>query len=138
MLECDGLRHRALRKLLLRDFGAQALRTYEDFLRGLTEVTVEAALRKREFDFVADVAADFPIQVFSRMLDVPEADRGRLVAWGNRMIGNTDPEYADVLISDADSAKYRHLPFRSPAAVEVFEYGRELARQRRGGDGRTW
>jgi cytochrome P450 len=135
MLECDGLRHRALRKLLLRDFGAQSLRTYEDFLRGLTEVTVEAALRKREFDFVADVAADFPIQVFSRMLDVPEADRGRLVAWGNRMIGNTDPEYADVLISDADSAKYRHLPFRSPAAVEVFEYGRELARQRRGGDG---
>jgi cytochrome P450 len=135
MLECDGVRHRALRKLLQRDFGAQALRTYADFLRGLTEVTVEAALRKREFDFVREIAADFPIQVFSRMLDVPEQDRGRLVDWGNRMIGNTDPEYADVLISDADSAKYRHLPFRSPAAVEVFEYGRELARQRRGGDG---
>jgi cytochrome P450 len=27
------------------------------------------------------------------------------------------------------------LPFRSPAALEVFEYGRELARQRKGGDG---
>ncbi|HVV22249.1 MAG TPA: cytochrome P450 [Pseudonocardiaceae bacterium] len=135
MLECDGVRHRALRKLLQRDFGAQTLRRYEDFLRGLTEVTVDRALRNREFDFVADIAADFPIQVFSRMLDVPEADRGRLVTWGNKMIGNTDPEYADVLITDADSARYRHLPFRSPAAVEVFEYGRELARQRRGGDG---
>ena len=27
----------------------------------------------------------------------------------------------------AESEKYKHLPFRSPASLEVFEYGRELA-----------
>lgn len=42
---------------------------------------------------------------------------------------------ADVLLGDAESDRYRHLPFRSPASLEVFEYGRELARGRRGGDG---
>ena len=51
------------------------------------------------------------------------------------MIGNTDPDYADILITDPDSDQYKHLPFRSPASLEVFEYGRELARQRKGEDG---
>lgn len=135
MLECDGLRHRALRKLLQRDFGNHALREYEDFLRALTVTTVDAALAKGEFDFVKEIAADFPIHVLARMLGVPASDTDKLISWGNQMIGNTDPEYTDVLVNEPASVRYRHLPFRSPAAAEVFEYGRELARQRRGGDG---
>ncbi len=135
MLETDGTRHRALRKLMQREFGGQTLLKYEDFLRGLTRATVDAALRQGEFDFVKEVSADFPIQVLARMLDVPADHTGQLIDWGNQMIGNTDPEYAEVLLSDVDSDQYKHLPFRSPAALEVFEYGRELARHRRGGDG---
>ena len=135
LLESDGTRHRALRKLLQRDFGGQTLLRYEEFLRGLTRSTVDAALAKGEFDFVKEISADFPIRVLARMLDVPDEDTGQLIDWGNRMIGNTDPDYADVLLEHADSEQYKHLPFRSPAALEVFAYGRELARRRRGGDG---
>ena len=135
MLETEGARHRALRRLLQRDFGARTLTKFEDFLRGLTRATVDAALRKDEFDFVHEVSADFPIQVLARLLDVPDDHTGQLIAWGNKIIGNTDPEYADVLLSDEASEKYKHLPFRSPASLEVFEYGRELALARRGGDG---
>jgi len=135
MLETDGTRHRALRKLLARDFGGQTLKRYEDFLRGLTQATVDAALANGEFDFVKQVSADFPIRVLARLLDVPDDDTRQLIDWGNRMIGNTDPDYADVLLSDAQSEAYKHLPFRSPAALEVYDYGRRLARMRRGGDG---
>ena len=135
LLETDGARHRAMRKLLQRDFGAQSLKVYEEFLRGLTKVTLDAALPKGTFDFVKSVSADFPIRVLARMLDVPEEETGQLVAWGNRMVGNTDPEYADVLLEDAESDKYKHLPFRSPAALEVFAYGNELKRKRIGGSG---
>jgi cytochrome P450 len=136
MLETDGVRHRALRKLIQREFGRGPLtRTYEEFLRGLTRSTVDAALPKGEFDFVTEISADFPIQVLARLLDVPNEDTGKLISWGNQMIGNTDPEYSQTLITDPESDRYRHLPFRSPAALEVFEYGRELARRRKGGDG---
>ncbi|MDA8277866.1 MAG: cytochrome P450 [Actinomycetota bacterium] len=135
MLETDGLRHRALRKLLQRDFGAVSLRVYEDFLRGLTKETLDRALAEPTFDFVEAVSADFPIRVLARMLDVPDGDIDQLIAWGNRMIGNTDPEYADVLLEDSASDKYRHLPFRSPAALEVFEYGRRLRDLRKGKQG---
>ncbi|MEW2117799.1 cytochrome P450 [Streptomyces sp. NPDC005474] len=135
VLEMDGVRHRALRNVIQRQFGASVINSYSDFLRGLTAKTLDAALAKGTFDFVADVSADFPINVLARLLDVPPEDNQQLIDWGNRIIGNTDPDYADVLLNSEESEKYRDLPFRSPASLEVFEYGRELARQRRGGDG---
>ncbi|MGQ4401850.1 cytochrome P450 [Streptomyces hayashii] len=135
ILELDGVRHRALRSVIQRQFGAGVINSYADFLRGLTAKTLDAALAKGSFDFVKEVSADFPINVLARLLDVPPEDNQRLIDWGNRIIGNTDPDYADVLLHSAESEKYRDLPFRSPASLEVFAYGRELARQRRGGEG---
>ncbi|MGW3045787.1 cytochrome P450 [Kitasatospora sp. NPDC001159] len=135
ILEMDGVRHRAIRSLLQRQFGQGVINQYADFLRGLTAKTLDAALAKGSFDFVKEVSADFPINVLARLLDVPPEDNQRLIDWGNRIIGNTDPDYADVLLDSEESEKYRDLPFRSPASLEVFEYGRELARQRRGGTG---
>ncbi len=136
MLETDGPRHRALRKLIQREFSPGPLaRNYENFLRDLTNVTIDNALQNNEFDFVEKISADFPINVLVRLLDVPVSDTGMLINWGNQMVANTDPDYTEHLITDPDSDQYRHLPFRSPAALEVFEYGRELSRQRKGGDG---
>jgi cytochrome P450 len=122
--------------MLQPEFTPRAISGYETFLRGLSASTLDAALLNDQFDFVADVAADFPIRVLARMLDVPESDIPQLIKWGNRMVGNTDPEHADVLADSPESEQYRDLPFRSPAALEVFKYGYELAWNRRGGDGK--
>jgi cytochrome P450/ferredoxin-NADP reductase len=135
MLETDGPRHRALRKLLMRDFSAATLRRYEDFLRGLARLTVDTALQQEEFDFVDAIAADYPINVLARLLDVPDELTPQLVSWGNEIVGATDPDYARVLIDSPEAEKYSYLPFRSPASIEIFEYGRKLAAERRGGDG---
>jgi cytochrome P450 len=136
MLETDGLRHRALRSVLQKQFTPRAVAEYGVFLRGLTATTLDGALAGGAFDFVSEVSADFPINVLARMLDVPRQDTRQLIDWGNRIIGNTDPDYADVLLHSAESEQYKDLPFRSPASLEVFEYGRRLAALRRGGDGR--
>lgn len=135
MLETDGPRHQALRKLLLRDFSPATLRRYEDFLRGLAQLTVDSALQQDEFDFVDAIAADYPIAVLARLLDVPQDFTGQLISWGNEIVGATDPDYARVLIDSPEAEQYKHLPFRSPASLEIFEYGRQLAAERRGGDG---
>ncbi|WP_245667703.1 cytochrome P450 [Actinomadura macra] len=135
MLETDGPRHLALRRILAREFTPRSVAGYATFLRGLTARTLDLALAKGTFDFVKEVAADFPINVLARMLDVPDDDTEQLIDWGNRIIANTDPDYADVLLHSAESERYRDLPFRSPASLEVFEYGRELAARRRGGEG---
>jgi cytochrome P450 len=135
ILETDGSRHAALRKLLLRDFSVPALRRYEEFLRDLCKVTVETALQQEQFDFVDSLAADYPINVLARLLAVPDDLIPQLISWGNEIVGATDPEYARVLIDSPEAEQYKHLPFRSPASQEIFEYGRKLAAERRGGDG---
>jgi cytochrome P450 len=136
MLETDGRRHLVLRQLITREFSPRNLmRNYESFLRELTKRTVDEALSASEFDFVEKISADFPIQVLARLLDVPREDTGRLIAWGNEMVGNTDPDYIAVPFDSPESEKYKHLPFRSPTTQDVFDYGRALRDRRRGGDG---
>lgn len=135
MLETDGPRHRTLRRLMQDNFTPKAVAGYETFLRGLTATTLDAALANENFDFVKAVSADFPIRVLARMLGVPDEDTGQLIDWGNRMVGNTDPEHADVLATSKESEQYRLLPFRSPAALEVFEYGFKLKAERTGKGG---
>jgi cytochrome P450 len=135
LLETDGSRHRALRRLLQGQFTPAAVARYETFLRGITATTLDNAFAKGSFDFVTEVAADFPINVLVRLLDVPVEYTHQLIDWGNRMIGFDDPEHADVLINSPESEEYRLVPFRSPAALEVFAYGDQLAKERRGKDG---
>ena len=74
MLETDGVRHRALRRLMQGEFTPRAVAGYETFLRGLTASTLDAAFANPEFEFVDQVAADFPIRVLAKMLDVPDTD----------------------------------------------------------------
>lgn len=136
LLETDGPRHTALRKLIFREFTPRnLLKNYEAFLRELTKNTIETALEQDEFDFVESISADFPIQVLARLLDVPREDTPQLIAWGNEFVGNTDPDFAKVLADSEEGEKYKHLPFRSPTVQEVWDYGDELKRQRVGGDG---
>ncbi len=141
MLETDGERHLALRKLIMREFSPRFLaKNYEPFLRQLTRDTVDRALEAAadnggEIDFVTRISADFPIQVLARLLDVPREDTAQLIAWGNEMVANTDPDYATVRADLEESDEYRHLPFRSPTVQEVWDYGNDLRRQRVGGEG---
>lgn len=135
LLDSDGTRHRALRRLLQNEFTPNNVAKYETFLRGLTATTLDSAFAKNEFDFLADVAADFPIRVLARLLDIPDTDIESIIRWGNAMIGSSDPELTQMLPTDAGSEEFRLVPFKSPAALEVFAYGDELRRQRQGRNG---
>jgi cytochrome P450 len=70
--------------------------------------------------------------VLTEILGVPAEDKDFIIGCVDRMIGNADPDLSDVLLDSAESEKYRLLPFRSPAAQELFDYGHRLAADRRG------
>jgi cytochrome P450 len=131
MLDTDPPAHTRLRALVNKGFTPRAVRAYEDLLRQLTRHILDHALALGEFDFIEEVAKELPIRVLARLLGAPEEDTQRLIAWGDRMIGNADPDYSDVLFDSAESERYRLLPFRSPAALELWEYGHHLAEVRR-------
>ena len=131
MLETDPPRHTRLRALVGPPFTPRAVKAYEVALRELTAAVLDHALPLGEFDFIEEIAKQLPIRVLARLLGAPDSDTEPLIAWGDRMIGNTDPELADVLHDSPESERYRMLPFRSPAALELFEYGHRLAAERR-------
>jgi cytochrome P450 len=131
MLETDPPKHTRLRRIVSQFFTPRAVAEYEGFARKLARELLDEAIPKQEFDFVEEVAAPFPINVLVRIVGAPPADASRLVALGDRMIANTDPDYADLVVDREDTTKYRLLTFRSPAAVELSEYGRDLAAKRR-------
>jgi cytochrome P450 len=102
------------------------VKAYEESIRVLFRHLIDAALPNREFDFVAELAAELPMRVFAEMLGAPQEDRHYLVELGDRMLGNSDPELQD----PAEMERYKMLPFSSPAALEMFEYGRKLYAER--------
>jgi cytochrome P450 len=131
MLETDPPRHTRLRGLVGAPFTPRAIKAYELVLRELTAAVLDRALPLREFDFIEEVAKQLPIRVLARLLGAGDEDTDRLIDWGDRMIGNTDPELADVLHDSPESEQYRMLPFRSPASLELFDYAHGLAAERR-------
>jgi cytochrome P450 len=126
MIDMDPPRHDELRGLIARRFTPRAVKVWEDQVREVTDRVLDAALPKGEFDFVHEVSSEIPMQVFAEILGVPQSERRYIIELGDRLLGGQDPEYA--LPSD-DS--HRLLPFSSPAALEMFEFGRKLAAERR-------
>ncbi len=131
MMEHDPPEHTRLRRLVQPGFNAKVVATYESAFRNLTGVVLDSVLPKGDFDFVTEVSRELPIRLLCRLLGVPESDADRLVAWGDQMISNADPEYTPLVIDKVDTEEYRLLPFRSPAALEVFRYAEEIALERR-------
>jgi cytochrome P450 len=128
MLDMDPPPHNALRAIVNRDFTPRAVRVFTERIRELFDGVLTEALEKGEVEFVEDVAAKLPMRVFAEMLGAPEADHRYLVEMGDRMLGQDDPEFAiDPDVAEAN----RHLPFSNPTALEMFEYGRKLAAERR-------
>jgi cytochrome P450 len=126
MLDMDPPRHDELRGLIARRFTPRAVQVWEDAVRTVTDRVLDAALEQDEFDFVAEISSEIPMQVFAEILGVPQADRRHIIDLGDRLLGNQDPEYA---VPTDDS--HRLLPFSSPAAQEMFEFGRKMAAARR-------
>lgn len=130
MLETDPPRHTRLRKIVSMEFSPRSVAQYEPFVREIARDILNRALREVEFDFIEQVAAQLPMRVLARILGLPDEDTAKLIAWGDEMMGNTDPEMTHVPLYSEESDRYRLYPFRSPAALKVFEYGRWLREQR--------
>src|SRR3954453_10458306 len=126
MIDMGPPRHDELRGLIARRFTPRAVQIWEEAVRTVTDRVLDTALEKEEFDFVHEISSEIPMQVFAEILGVPQEDRRYIIELGDRLLGNADPEYAQ-----PTDDSHRLLPFSSPAALEMFEFGRKMAAARR-------
>jgi cytochrome P450 len=132
MIDMDPPEHDVLRALVNRRFTPRAVLVWEEQVRAVARQVLDLALPKGEFDFVAEIASEIPMQVFAEILGVPQSERREIIEIGDRLLGNADPEFASAGAgpSGVDDA-HRDLPFSSPAALDMFAFGRRLAAERR-------
>jgi cytochrome P450 len=132
MLDADPPYHTRLRSIVNTAFTPRAIAAYEGRIRELVREVLGRAFEKDAFDYVAEVSMETPMWVLCEILGTPLEDRDYLVRLGDAMLGNTDPELAgEFTVGQADLSDYAHLPFSSPAALEMFEYAHALAAERR-------
>ena len=130
IIETDPPDHTRLRRLVNRGFTRRTVEGFEEPIRKLAVDVVEKALERNEFDFVTDIAKELPMRMLGQLLGIRDDGR-RLVELGDALLSNTDPDFTDHPVGLTDTEEYRLLPFRSPAALELFEYADVEAELRR-------
>ncbi len=127
--ETDPPEHRITRMMLAPAFSQKAIANYETMVRELAYDIVKNALSANEFDAVEKIAKQLPMMMLGRILGLPDSDLEWLVLKGDALIGNSDPEFTDHIVDKLDSDQYRFMPFRSPAALELYDYAEKILNQ---------
>jgi len=131
LMEMDAPEHTRLRRLVSRPFSPKSVNDYEGAVREIAGGLLDSIRGEDEFDFVRHVARELPMRMLGRLLGLPDDDLEWLVRRGDALIGNTDPDFTDYVVDQVDTSKYRLLPFRSPVALELFEYAAQALEERR-------
>lgn len=131
LMEMDSPEHTRLRRLVSRPFAPRVVASYEDSVRELSREVIANLAGATDFDFVSRVARELPMKMLGRLLGLPDQDLDWLVSRGDALIGNTDSDFTDYVVDQTDTSDFRLLPFRSPVAIELFEYAQRALDDRR-------
>lgn len=131
--EIDPPEHSAFRMLVNKAFSAKMVAKYEQQIRDITRELLEETVGAGEFDATDRIARRLPMRMLAQIIGIPDSDNDWLVEKGDALISNSDPEYTDFVVDKVDTYEYRFLPFRSPAAVELFDYANNILKEMRSG-----
>ncbi len=86
LLDSDGEVHRRLRKLLLGRFARGAVQRYRPVIESFLTPLLDAAIDRRQFDFVEQLASAVPGHIIGHVLGVPETERDQLRGWSEDIV----------------------------------------------------
>ena len=86
LLTTDPPRHNEMRRAVSSFFANDSLRSLEDWLRDECKLLVESAFQPEGVEFVYDVAAHLPLNVIGKIMELPKADRAKLLRLADGMV----------------------------------------------------
>ena len=93
MISTDNPRHARLRRIVANAFNPRTVRAVEESIERLADEIIERARRSGTGDFIADVAAPFPLEIICTMMGVPESEYPTVLACSNVILSNGDPAF---------------------------------------------
>jgi cytochrome P450 len=130
-LEFDPPKHGRYRRLMSTSFTPGAVARYEQWLRELIGGLLDRVAPGAEFDLVHELAAPIPIRVLAHVMGLSDEDLPHLIALGDRLLVDTDPDYVGDLAFGRERDEDRFKPFGSPWAEELCTIGRTYYADRR-------
>ncbi len=133
LIDTDGAEHTRLRRLVTPPFTMRRTADYDEVARritnGLLDAMLDAGVDGSPVDVVKMLSEPLPIQVIVSILGVPAADADFMVELSNQLVEGTSHREVDPH-AYGNTTPLDLLPFNSPASHALFEYGRELHRER--------
>jgi cholest-4-en-3-one 26-monooxygenase len=110
----DAPTHTTMRRIISRGFTPRAINALDDVMRERAQRVVNEAVAQGSGNFVAQVAAQLPLETIADLLGVPAEDRQKLFDWTNQMTASDDPEFA----GDPQAASMEVLMYAMGLAAE--------------------
>ena len=128
LIDTDPPEHVRLRKLGMPAFTGRRVRDYEDTTRLITQELLDEALLVGDVDVVPAISAPLPIRVIVGILGVPAEDADFMVELSDHLVSGGAELAPDAY---GNTTPLDLLPFNSPAAFALFDYGRRIGDERR-------
>jgi cytochrome P450 len=83
ILFMDPPEHSRVRRVAMKSFGPRVVAHFDGWIRDIVNETLDEAVQRGSFDWIADVARLIPSRVIAAVMGVPRELRGQVVAWSD-------------------------------------------------------
>ena len=93
MINMDDPRHAKQRRIVSASFTPGMLKKIDEDVATAAREVINAVVEKGECDFVADIAAPFPLKIICDMMGIPRSQYAFVFDRSNIILGAGDPDY---------------------------------------------
>ena len=103
--------HTRVRRLIMGAVNQRAIARMEAQVTRLVDSLLDEMAEKRSVDFIADFAAQIPIEVIGNLLDIPRPERSPLRAWSIAILSGLEPKLTPEMFEKGNRAVTEFVSF---------------------------
>jgi len=103
--------HTRVRRLIMGAVNQRAIARMEAQVTRLVDSLIEEMAARGEADFIADFAAQIPIEVIGNLLDIPRPERSPLRAWSVAILSGLEPKLTPAMFETGNRAVTEFVAF---------------------------
>ena len=96
--------HTRVRRLIMGAVNQRAIARMEAQVTRLVDALLDDLAEKRKVDFIADFAAQIPIEVIGNLLDIPKPERSPLRGWSIAILSGLEPKLTPQMLERGNRA----------------------------------
>ncbi|MBW4030936.1 MAG: cytochrome P450 [Acidobacteria bacterium] len=93
MISTDNPKHARLRRIVSNAFSPKNIRVIEESIERVADEVLTRALEEGTGEFVADIAAPFPLEIICSMMGVPRSEYATVLRCSNVILSMGDPDF---------------------------------------------